>query len=54
MSGENLTNCKTCGTPMDVSKDPENWQLQCDYCKKLRKPLPEGYEKVDKKHKAAL
>ncbi len=43
-SSQNLVNCKTCGDTMDVSKDPENWQLQCKPCKKQKIPLPKGYE----------
>ena len=53
MDVRNEVNCKSCGSVVDVSEDPENWQLQCDTCKKNGVLLPKGYEKVDDKHKVA-
>lgn len=41
---QNLVNCKSCGEPIDVSGDPENWPLQCANCKKAGATLPKGYE----------
>lgn len=47
MDVKSEVNCKTCGEPIDVSRDPDNWPLQCRVCKRKGVPLPDGYEDLE-------